>query len=164
MRNFAFWYQPLSSGGVNYEFSAYGDDVILFSTLQTSVKSQISTVQTSIGSDNSIILRKIVDRLLSILDITNTTDFTPIGTTSTNYSVTYTYIEGNNPPISGGYSIYTFNVNRVSDNALVSNGELTVLKNDSNPAEGYIVMNVNINVVWSASIYFYTFNIRKSPS
>ncbi len=147
IQNFSFWYQPLSSGGANYEFSAYGSVGVLFANLQTSVKSQISTVQTSIGSDNSIILRKIVDRLLTVTNISSTTDFTPIGTTSTNYSVTYTYVEGNNPPNDGGYSTYTFNVNRVSDSALVSNGELTFLKNDSDPAEGYIVMNVNINVV-----------------
>lgn len=144
---FSFWYQPVSSGGTNYEFSAYGADGVLFSTLQTSVKSQISAVQTSIGSDNSIILRKIVDRLLTVSNITNTTDFTPIGTTSTNYSVAYTYVEGNNPPNDGGYSTYTFNVTRVSDSALISNGDLTFLKDNTIPAEGYIVMNVNINVV-----------------
>lgn len=137
----------MSSGGANYEFSAYGSVGVLFSNLQTSVKTQISTVQTSIGSDNSIILRKIVDRLLIVTNISNTTNFTPIGTTSTNYSVTYTHVDGNIPPAIGGYSTYTFNVNRVSDSVLVSNGELTFLKNDSDPAEGYIIMNVNINVV-----------------
>lgn len=145
--NFPFsnWYQPISSGGVNYLFQDY-DHLSSFSTCKTTVKNQISSVQSSIGSDNTKILRDLVNRLLNVTNISSTNSFDG-STTTQNYYVNYTYVEGKTPdPGNGGYSVYSFEVKKSSDDSLVSDGLLTFLSDD--PAvESYIEMAVNISQI-----------------
>lgn len=142
---FANWYQPIASnGGSSYQFQDY-DHLSSFSTCKTTVKNQISSVQSSIGSDNTLILRFIVDRLLTVSNISSTNSFG--GTTSQNYYVNYTYVEGKNPnPGNGGYSIYSFEVKKSSNNSLVSNGLLTFLSDDA-AVESYVDMTVSITQI-----------------
>lgn len=142
--NFPFsnWYQPISSGGGNYQFQDYnhGND---FPTTKTTVKNQITNVLSSIGDDNVKILRFIVNRLLAVSNISSTNSFD--GTTSQNYYVNYTYVEGKFPnPGDEGFSTYSFEVKITSTNALVSSGQITFLRNDA-ASESYVDMTVDIN-------------------
>lgn len=142
---FANWYQPIASiGGSNYEFQDY-DHLNSFSTCKTTVKTQISAVQSSVGADNVLILRFIVDRLLTVSNISSTNSFG--GTTTQNYYVNYTYVEGKNPnPGDGGYSTYSFEVKKSSDNSIVSTGVLTFLSEDA-LQESYVDMTVTISQI-----------------
>jgi hypothetical protein len=144
--NFPFsnWYQPISSGGGNYQFQDY-NNLSNFSICKITVKNQISAVQSSIGADNTKILRHLVNRLLAVTNISSTDSFD--GTTTQNYYVNYTYVEGKTPnPGDGGYSTYSFEVKKVLDNSTVSNGILTFLEADAS-VESYIDVTVNINQI-----------------
>jgi hypothetical protein len=144
---FSFWKQTSSGGGTNYSFSDYSHPNN-FSLTKIIVKNQITSNQTSIGLDNVKILKFIVDRLLTVTDISSTDVFD--GTTSQNYIVDYTYVDGiqagNPPPPNAGdlgYSTYSFNVTIASSGSPVSAGEITFLRNDAF-SESYIDMSVNI--------------------
>jgi hypothetical protein len=85
---FSFWQQTSNSPN-----SYFFNDATLssFSTCQTNVKSQIlSSTLGDTEPDTVIILRYLVNRLSDVSNISSQTDFSPYGSTSNPYDITFT--------------------------------------------------------------------------
>jgi hypothetical protein len=145
MRNFAFWRQVTSGGGNSYNFSDYSNPSN-FSTCKTTVRNLITAQSLSnIGADTKKVLQFVVNRLTTVTTVTNTNSWSPYGTTSINYNLTYP-TKDPDPVVPTGNNVVTFEIRKNSDSSLVVNGTLTFLENDG-LSESYIEIDFIISQV-----------------
>lgn len=145
MRNFSFWRQITSGGGTSYNFSDYNNPSN-FSTCKTTVRNLITAQSLSnIGSDTKIVLQFVVNRLTTVTNVSNTNSWSPYGTTSINYDLTYP-TKDPDPVVPTGNNLVTFEIRKNSDSSLVANGTLTFLSNDGS-SESYIEIDFIISQV-----------------
>ena len=145
MRNFAFWRQVTSGGGNSYNFSDYSHPSN-FSTCKTTVRNLITAQSLSnIGADTKKVLQFVVNRLTTVTTVTNTNSWSPYGTTSINYNLTYP-TKDPDPVVPTGNNVVTFEIRKNSDSSLVVNGTLTFLENDG-LSESYIEIDFIISQV-----------------
>jgi hypothetical protein len=145
MRNFAFWRQVTSGGGNSYNFSDYSNPSN-FSTCKTTVRNLITTQSLSnIGADTKKVLQFVVNRITTVTTVTNTNSWSPYGTTSINYNLTYP-TKDPDPVVPTGNNVVTFEIRKNSDSSLVVNGTLTFLENDG-LSESYIEIDFIISQV-----------------
>ena len=142
---FSFWKQTLSGGGTSYNFNDYSNPGN-FSTCKTTVRNLIIAQSLSnIGSDTKKVLQFVVNRLTTVTTVTNTNSWSPYGTTSINYNLTYP-TKDPDPVVPTGNNVVTFEIRKNSDSSLVANGTLTFLENDG-LSESYIEIDFIISQV-----------------
>ena len=142
---FSFWKQTSSGGGTSYNFSDYSHPSS-FSICKTTVRNLITAQSLSnIGADMKIVLQFVVNRLTVVTNVTNTNSWSPYGTTSINYDLTYP-TKDPDPVVPAGNNVVTFEVRKNSDSSLVANGTLTFLSNDG-ASESYIEIDFIISQV-----------------
>ena len=142
---FSFWKQTLSGGGTSYNFNDYSNPGN-FSTCKTTVRNLIIAQSLSnIGSDTIKVLQFVVNRLTTVTTVTNTNSWSPYGTTSINYNLTYP-TKDPDPVVPTGNNVVTFEIRKNSDSSLVVNGTLTFLENDG-LSESYIEIDFIISQV-----------------
>ena len=142
---FSFWKQTLSGGGTSYNFNDYSNPGN-FSTCKTAVRNLIIAQSLSnIGSDTKKVLQFVVNRLTTVTTVTNTNSWSPYGTTSINYNLTYP-TKDPDPVVPTGNNVVTFEIRKNSDSSLVVNGTLTFLENDG-LSESYIEIDFIISQV-----------------
>lgn len=145
IQNFSFWQQVVSGGGTSYNFSDYSN-LSSFSTCKTTIRNSITAQSLSnIGADTKKVLQFIVNRLTVVTNVSNSNTWTPYGTTSINYDLTYP-TKDPNPVVPTGNNIVTFEIRKNSDSSLVANGTLTFLDNDG-ASESYIEIDFIISQV-----------------
>lgn len=145
IQNFSFCQQVVSGGGTSYNFSDYSNTGN-FSTCKTTVRNLIIAQSLSnIGSDTKKVLQFVVNRLITVTTVTNTNSWSPYGTTSINYNLTYP-TKDPDPVVPTGNNVVTFEIRKNSDSSLVVNGTLTFLENDG-LSESYIEIDFIISQV-----------------
>ena len=145
IRNFSYWQPVVSGGGTSYNFSDYSN-LSSFSTCKTTIRNSITAQSLSnIGADTKKVLQFIVNRLTVVTNVSNSNTWTPYGTTSINYDLTYP-TKDPNPVVPTGNNVVTFEIRKNSDSSLVANGTLTFLDNDG-ASESYIEIDFIISQV-----------------
>lgn len=145
MRNFAFWQQVTSGGGTGYSFSDYSNPSD-FSICKTTVRNLITAQSLSnIGVDTKKVLQYVVNTLTTVNAVPNSNTWSPYGTTSINYDLTYP-TKNPDPVVPAGHNEVTFEIRKDLDNSLVANGTLTFLSNDG-ASESYIEIDFIISQV-----------------
>lgn len=145
IQNFSFWQQVVSGGGTSYNFSDYSnpDD---FSICKTTVRNLITAQSLSnIGADTKKVLQYVVNALTTVNAVPNSNTWSPYGTTSINYDLTYP-TKNPDPVVPTGNNIVTFEIRKNLDSSLVVNGTLTFLENDM-ASESYIEIDFIISQV-----------------
>jgi hypothetical protein len=145
IKNFSFWQETTSGGGTSYTFSDYSNPGS-FSTCKTNIRNLITAQSLSnIGADTKKVLQFIVNRLTIVTNVSNTNSWTPYGTTTINYDLTYP-TKDPYPVVPAGNNVVTFEMRKNSDSSLVANGTLTFLQNDG-AAESYVEIDFIISQV-----------------
>jgi hypothetical protein len=145
IKNFSFWQETTSGGGTSYTFSDYSNPGS-FSTCKTNIRNLITAQSLSnIGADTKKVLQFIVNRLTIVTNVSNTNSWTPYGTTTINYDLTYP-TKDPDPVVPAGNNVVTFEMRKNSDSSLVANGTLTFLQNDG-AAESYVEIDFIISQV-----------------
>ena len=145
IKSFSFWQQTTSGGGTSYNFSDYSNPGS-FSTCKTNIRNLITAQSLSnIGADTKKVLQFIVNRLTIVTNVSNTNSWTPYGTTTINYDLTYP-TKDPDPVVPAGNNVVTFEMRKNSDSSLVANGTLTFLQNDG-AAESYVEIDFIISQV-----------------
>jgi hypothetical protein len=99
----------------------------------------------NIGADTKKVLQFIVNRLTVVTNVSNTNSWSPYGTTTINYDLTYP-TKDPDPVVPAGNNVVTFEMRKNSDSSLVANGTLTFLENDA-AVESYIEIDFMISQV-----------------
>ena len=140
---FSFWKQDIS--GVSYTFQDYSNPSN-FSTCQNTIINLITAQSATItGADTKKVLKFIINRLTTVTDVLNTNSWSPYGSTSIFYDLTYP-TKDPNPVVPTSHNTVTFEVKKDSNNSLVANGIIIFLNNNAS-GESYIQIDFTISQV-----------------